>query len=94
MVNIQGINKDESLLTLYHCTSLRGMGVLTDRIDGISNTCSDWPKHFDKMIDYVGGRLIKCDLTGPEMDTYLYNRDAKKGVTAESIVTLLRLHKL
>ena len=41
-----------------------------------------------KYIDYFGGKAIKMDLSGDEVDPRLYDRDAGEGAFARVVATL------
>ena len=90
-MNIAGLDKAEVLAALYNGSRQRGMGFLQTRgakgmtveqaRDEISN---------NKLMcfDYLHGRVMKIDLRGDDLDTWLYNRDNGQGA-AEAVIEAL-----
>jgi hypothetical protein len=61
------------------------------------NQLSPWKSSFNheaakvavtKYIDYFGGKAIKMDLSGDEVDPRIYDRDAGEGAFARVVATL------
>lgn len=106
-VNIAGLDKAELFAALYNHAKPLGMGklhydptVLTkESAEKLMGLGDDAARMFPGMrrgnslyFDYVKGRPLKIDLSGDEMDTWLYNRDQGEGA-AERIVAELRAQK-
>lgn len=103
-INIAGIDKAELFAALYNHAKPMGMGFLhfdptpldKESAEKLMARGDDSHAMFPGMstgralyFDYVKGRPLKIDLSGDEMDTYLYNRDQGDGA-AERIVAELR----
>jgi hypothetical protein len=81
------MDKVEILRKLYDNAKPQGMGffhftperMTTEEANILFNSCED------KYFDYVKGRVMKIDLNGDILDTYLYNRDNGDG-SAEYIL--------
>ena len=89
-VNIDGIDKVDLLIALHGASQPLGMGFIQEAAcGGVLNraTAEDYLKQ--PYVDYCEGRVVKCDLTGPEMSTGLYDRDNGAGA-AERVVEGLR----
>lgn len=105
-INISGIDKAELFAALYNHAKPLGMGFLhydptpltKEAAQSLMEAGDDSSRMFPGMgrrslyFDYVKGRPLKIDLSGDEMDTYLYNRDQGDGA-AERIVSELRAKK-
>jgi len=99
-VNIAGLDKAELLAALVNGAKPLGLGFLHDT--GAAMTKAEAQRWVDEgrghdmgipqapmSFDYVCGRPIKCDISGNEMRTDLYNRDQGDGA-AERVVASLR----
>lgn len=103
-VNIAGLDKAELFAALYNHAKPLGMGILhynpepltkegAEKLMGLGDDSSRMfpgmgrgrPLYFD----YVQGRPLKIDLSGDELDTWLYDRDQGQGA-GERIVNELR----
>lgn len=106
-IDISGIDKAELFAALYNHAKPLGMGFLhydptpltKESAEKLMRGGDDSARMFPGMrsgrslyFDYVKGRPLKIDLSGDEMDTYLYNRDQGDGA-AERIVSELRAKK-
>lgn len=89
MQDISGIDKKVLLQALYANAKPLGMG----RLHYIPNhTLTDQEMEsilVEGDIDYLHGRVMKVDISGDSMETYLYNRDNGKDA-AETIIAALR----
>lgn len=102
-VNIAGLDKVELFAALYNHAQPLGMGFMQydptpltrEEAEKLMARGDDATAMFSLgsrgrlYFDYVKGRPLKIDLTGDEMDTYLYNRDQGDGA-AEAVVAALR----
>ncbi len=91
-VNIEGLDKADLVIALYARARAQGLGVFADagckgqlKRETIEEQFAAGHTYFD----YVQGRVLKCSIKGPEMDTWLYNRDNGEGA-AEGVVEALR----
>ncbi len=91
-VNIEGIDKADLVIALHARARAQGVGVFADagckgRLDRkkIEEQLAEGYTYFD----YVEGRVLKCSIKGPEMDTWLYNRDNGEEA-AEGVIEGLR----
>lgn len=89
-MNIQGLNKANVLAALYNAARAQGRGVL--RNDPKPMTTEAAQKCLDdnpgQYFDYLIGRVMKIDLSGDEVDTYLYNRDNGVGAAERAIESI------
>jgi len=75
-MNISNMNKAEVLATLYNNSKPLGMGFMQFTSEGM--TTQEAQELLDSgqvYFDYLKGRVMKIDLSGNELDTWLYNRD-------------------
>lgn len=92
-INIEGLDKVE-LLRILWLNMVPASVALYAAILNNNTSESVFDKELAKYavlgyIDYFQGRCIKSDLSGNEVDPFLYDRDAGKGVF-QRIVTALR----
>lgn len=89
-MNISGLDKAEILAALYNGSCQQGLGILNP--NGKSQMTVEQAreelKHETKF-DYLHGRVMKIDLTGDEVETWLYNRDRGDGA-AEKIIESIK----
>lgn len=103
-ISIAGIDKAELFAALYNHAKPLGMGMLhydptpltKESAQVLMGLGDDSSRMFPGIggkpaltFDYVKGRPLKINLSGDEMDTWLYNRDQGDGA-AEKIVAKLR----
>lgn len=100
-VNIEGIDKTDLLIALHDRAKAQGVGLIINLAgkgqisrEDASEYFTYWEKNKESFggrmrLDYVKGRVVKCDITGPEMETWLYDRDNGEGA-AEAVVSRLR----
>lgn len=97
-VNIEGIDKRDLLVALHGRAKALGLGEFADfagKGQISREEVEEFFAHWEKWgrgrmdLDYVKGRVVKCDIAGPEMKTWLYNRDNGEGA-AEGVVAKLR----
>ncbi len=75
-MNIAGMRKAAILAALYNNSKSRGMGFM--HFDPKPMTEAEAQALLDSgrtYFDYLKGRVMKVDLSGDELKTYLYNRD-------------------
>ena len=91
MVSIAGLNKAEVLAALYNRAQPQGMGFL--HFDPRPWTKEDAEAYISDTgnrlyFDYVKGRVVKCDLSGDDLDTWGFDRDNGTGAAQEVIENL------
>lgn len=93
-MNISGLDKAEVLAALYNGSRQQGMGFL-DRSgqEGMTVDHARGELSVRTRFDYLNGRVMKVDLSGDELNTWLYNRDNGDGA-AERIIESLRHEKM
>ena len=80
-INMKNMDKIEILRRLYDNAKPQGMGFLhftpekmtTEEANTLYNSSRD------RYFDYVKGRVMKIDLNGDVLDTWLYDRDNGEG---------------
>ena len=105
-VNIVGLDKAEVFAALYNHAKPLGMGMLhydpelltKESAQALMEKGDDSARIFGSLsrrplyFDYVKGRPLKIDLSGDELDTFLYDRDQGEGA-GERIINQLRNNK-
>ena len=84
MISIKGLSKAAVLVALHNGTRPLGLGFLQAR-DSVSEADAETQLARGTYVDYFCGRPIKVDLSGDELEEYLYDRDAGKGAAARII---------
>lgn len=92
-ISIEGLDKAELLAALYNKAKTQGLGFLAytpepmmlEEAQQYIAQCQA-----DLYFDYLKGRVMKVDLNGDTLKTYLYNRDNGDGA-AERIVEGVRI---
>lgn len=89
MIKIPTGKKAAVLAALYNASKPQGMGWL--QYDSRQMTEEEAENILTDVtsFDYVGGRVMKVDLTGDEFDPRLYDRDNGEGAALRSISHLL-----
>jgi hypothetical protein len=89
-MNISGLNKAEVLAALYNGSKVQGRGFLQATGKPMTTEEAETLLKEQTDFDYLHGKVMKIDLSGDEVATWLYNRDNGEG-RAEAIVDKLRL---
>lgn len=89
-MNIKGLDKAELLRRLYNAAEPMGMGFLQARRGDLSKVEAEELLKKCTYFDYLYGRPLKIDLSGVEVNTFLYNRDQGTG-KAERIINQMRI---
>jgi hypothetical protein len=98
-ISIKGLDKAAVFAALYNRARPQGMGFLQDdptpmTVETANQELglSDDAKRMYGVgrsrklyFDYVKGRVMKIDITGDEIDPWLYDRDNGSGAAAEAI---------
>lgn len=87
-ISLKGLNKGKVLAALYNASHPQGMGILhfdpapmtTEEAESLLKRQTDF--------DYLKGRVMKVDLTGEELDPWLYDRDNGQGAAKRVIDSL------
>ena len=88
-MNISNYNKADVLAALYNASKPQGMGML--HFNPSKMTQEQAQEMLDSgqtYFDYVQGRVMKIDLSGDELDSYLYDRDLGQGACQRVIDSL------
>ena len=86
MVDIKGLDKARVLKALYVHSHAQGLGSFQAVYAGVPTL-----EYFAGLLeqgtyfDYVGGRVLKVDLSGDEFDERLYDRDCGEGAAQRAV---------
>lgn len=91
-ISLRGLSKGEALAALYNASRPLGMGFL--HYDPKPMTAEEGEKLVatQKYFDYLKGRVMKVNMDGDDLETWLYDRDNGPGA-AERAITELRKSK-
>ena len=86
MIDLRNKDKAEVLAALYNASQPLGMGFLKADSNKMTTEearelLSDGSGYFD----YLNGRVMKIDLSGEELDPWLYDRDNGQGAAEAAI---------
>ncbi len=88
MISLAGLDKAAVLAALYNASRPQGMGFM--HYDPKPMTVDEAQRiGADRYFDYLKGRVMKVDLSGDNLDPYLYDRDNGQGA-AEKAINALR----
>lgn len=96
-VNIQGLSKAAVLAALYNVARPQGLGLLhytpepmTEAEATVIVTAAEaHPRPYRPLFfEYLNGRVLKIDLSGDELDPWLFDRDNGQGACADAIARL------
>lgn len=91
-MDIAGLDKAEVLAALYNRARQQGIGILIlrgRRAMTVDEARQELDKNPNGYFDYLHGRVLKIELNGNELNTFLYNRDNGPNA-AESCIHTLR----
>ena len=91
-VSLQGLDKGEVLAALYNASRPLGMGFLHYNPKPMTPEEGAQLVATQTYFDYLQGRVMKVDLSGDELETWLYNRDNGE-CAAEKVISELRNNK-
>ena len=86
MVNIKGLDKARVLKALYEHSHVQGLGAFQAVHMGVPTL-----EYFAGLLeqgtyfDYLGGRVLKVELSGDEFDERLYDRDCGEGAAQRAV---------
>ncbi len=90
-VSIRGLNKADVLRALYDNARPLGMGFLHFTPEPMSREEAEKLTSGGRLyFDYVKGRVVKCDLSGDEMQTGIYDRDNGPGAAESAVAKVER----
>lgn len=87
-INITGLDRAAVLASLFNNSQQQGMGFLQPRgaqplsIEEAAGILAANPHGY---FDYLHGRVLKVDLSGDDIDPWLYDRDNGQGALARAI---------
>ena len=86
MVNIKGLDKARVLKALYEHSHVQGLGAFQAVHMGVP-TLEFFAGLLEQgtYFDYLGGRVLKVDLSGDEFDERLYDRDCGEGAAQRAV---------
>lgn len=93
MVNIEGLNVVDVLIALWNHSHEQGMSSLGRYANSLSKENARKELEYNNgKVDYVNGRVIKCNLPfgAKEFDEWLYDRDNGPGAAQKAIDELRR----
>jgi hypothetical protein len=88
-IDISNLNKAQVLASLYNNSQPLGLGFLQATSGDM--TTDEAQAHIDKgdlYFDYLNGRVMKVDLEGDSLETWLYDRDNGEGAASRAIASL------
>lgn len=88
-INISGINKAAILAALYNNSRPQGLGFLHFKPDEMTIEQAERLLEQQTYFDYLLGRVMKVDLSGDILRTWLYDRDNGQGAAEAAIQHLL-----
>lgn len=85
-MNIKGMNKAKILAALYNASNPPGIFYFdpTPMTEEEAEAILDHGSNFD----YLKGRVMKVDLSGDELNTWLYNRDNGPNAAEKAIASI------
>lgn len=85
-ISIAGMDKAAVLVALYNAAKPLGLGWLHyDSTPMPIESARKLLKSGQTYFDYVGGRVMKVDLSGDEFDSRLYDRDNGEGAAENAL---------
>lgn len=85
MIDISKLKKTDVLIALYHYAKPQGMGFLHYDPRGMRPDEAEALLKEGTYFDYLGGRVMKVDLSGNEFNPALYDRDNGEGAAQHAI---------
>ena len=87
-VNIAGMDKAAVMAALHKYSKAAGLGVLHDIGPMDVDACRMYIARYGLCTEYVGGRVMKVDLSGDTFNSWLYDRDNGRGRAQCAVDTL------
>ena len=81
---VHNIDQDEAKALLLEQPAAQG-SIMRQRNPKKADLINEWIDFQPKMLDYVRGRVMKCNINGIELDTWGYDRDNGEGAAQACI---------
>ncbi len=85
MIDITGLDKPRILKALYNNSKPQGMGLLHFEPRDMTDEEATALLVDNSYFDYCKGRVMKVDLSGDKLKTWLYDRDNGSGAACVAI---------
>ena len=88
IISLAGLNKAAVLAALYNASKPQGTGILHfDPRPATAEDAQEWIKQAGPRcyFDYLLGRVMKVDLSGNKLETWLYDRDNGTGAAKRAL---------
>jgi len=79
------MDKAEVLMALCNKARRQGMGTLISAKEPLRKEDAEELLKVQTYFDYLGGRVLKVDLSGDEFNPVLYDRDNGQGAAARAL---------
>lgn len=89
-LNIKGLNKAEVFKALYDKAEVQGMGFLHAVAGDMSIKEAEETVKNQTYFDYHHGRVMKVDISGDTLETWLYDRDNGNGAAERALSHLMK----
>jgi hypothetical protein len=89
-IKLQNLDKASVLAALYNASKPQGMGHLQKSSKPMTKEEAQGflDSNPSQYFDYLGGRVLKIDLSKDELETWLYDRDNGQGAAEKAIATI------
>lgn len=87
-ISIQGLDKAEVFKALYDNASPQGLGFLHFIPGNLNIEEAREAVKEQTRFDYYRGRVMKVDISGDELETWLYDRDNGEGAAERALSSL------
>lgn len=87
-LNIQGLDKAKVFKALYDNAQPKGFGFFQAVSGDLSIEEAQEIVKEQTRFDYYRGRVMKVDISGDELDTWLYDRDNGEGAAERALSSL------
>ena len=88
-MDIKGLNKAAILACLYNASKPQGMGFFHYKPEAMTVEQAGALLQEQTYFDYLQGRVMKIDLKGDDLETWLYNRDNGPEAAEHAIARML-----
>ena len=90
-IDISKLNKADVLAALYNNSQPQGLGFFHSTPDAMRTEEAQAPLDSGQSyFDYLKGRVMKIDLSGDDLKTWLYDRDNGQGAAAEALKEVIQ----
>lgn len=92
-MKINHLDKAEVLIALYNAAKIQGTGFFVHRADfKLTHKKASELLRNTTSFDYLNGKVLKIDLSGDELNTFLYNRDNGPNAAENAIQPLMEVN--